>query len=67
MCRFYAYTVVRHLLGNLLFLKEQFKHASLDMTQLYAANPAQDPALYDDILTELMTYKVKVVAQWRSG
>ncbi|WP_147424459.1 site-specific integrase [Vogesella indigofera] len=64
MRRLYAYTFVRHRLGDLLFLKEQFKHSSIDMSQLYGANPRQDPALYDDILTELMQYKTKVVAQW---
>jgi len=64
MRRLYAYTFVRHRLGDLLFLKEQFKHSSINMSQLYVANPMQDPALYDDILTELMQYKAKVVAQW---
>lgn len=64
MRRLYAYTFVRHRLGDLLFLKEQFKHSSIDMTQLYASNSLQDAALYDDILTELMTYKAGVVAQW---
>ena len=64
MRRLYAYTFVRHRLGDLLFLKEQFKHSVIDMTQLYASNPLQDTALYDDILTELMTYKAGVVAQW---
>ncbi|MBP4052196.1 tyrosine-type recombinase/integrase [Chromobacterium violaceum] len=64
MRRLYAYTFVRHRLGDLLFLKEQFKHSSIDMSQLYGANPRQDPALYDDILTELMQYKAKVVVQW---
>lgn len=64
MRRLYAYTFVRHRLGDLLFLKEQFKHSCIDMSQLYWANPLQDPALYDDILTEMMQYKAKVVAQW---
>lgn len=64
MRRLYAYTFVRHRLGDLLFLKEQFKHSSIDMSQLYGSNPLQDAGLYDDILTELMTYKVGVVAQW---
>ena len=64
MRRLYAYTFVRHRLGDLLFLKEQYKHSSIDMSQLYASNPRQDAALYDDILTELMTYKAGVVARW---
>ena len=64
MRRLYAYTFVRHRLGDMLFLKEQFKHSSIDMTQLYATNPLQDVALYDDILSELTIYKAGVVAQW---
>lgn len=64
MRRLYAYTFVRHRLGDLLFLKEQFKHSSIDMSQLYGSNPLQDAGLYDDILTELMSYKAGVVAQW---
>jgi integrase len=64
MRRLYAYTFVRHRLGDMLFLKEQFKHSSIDMNQLYASNPLQDAGLYDDILTELMTYKAGVVSQW---
>lgn len=64
MRRLYAYTFVRHKLGDLLFLKEQFKHSSIDMSQLYGSNPRQDRALYDDILSELMRYKGEVIATW---
>ncbi|MEN9761376.1 MAG: hypothetical protein RI906_1202 [Pseudomonadota bacterium] len=62
--RLYAYTFVRHRLGDMLFLKEQFKHNSINMSQLYAANPRQDLSLYDDILTEMLRYKAEVVATW---
>lgn len=64
MRRLYAYTFVRHKLGDLLFLKEQFKHSSIDMSQLYGSNPRQDRALYDDILSELLCYKGEVIATW---
>jgi site-specific recombinase XerD len=64
MRKLYAWTFVRHRLGNLLFLKEQFKHSTLDMTQLYTANPLQDAALYDEILEELRNQKVEVVQGW---
>jgi site-specific recombinase XerD len=64
--RSYAWTFVRHRLGNMLFLKEQFKHSSLEMTQLYAANPNQDPALYDEFLSELRNLKVEVIQHWLS-
>ena len=62
--RTYAWTFVRHRLGNMLFLKEQFKHSSLAMTQLYAANPQQDPALYDEILNEMREFKVELIQHW---
>jgi site-specific recombinase XerD len=62
--RLYAYTFVRHRLGDMLFLKEQFKHSSINMTQLYASNPRLDLALYDDILTEMLRYKAEVVSTW---
>ncbi len=62
--RLYGYTFVRHKLGNILFLKEQFKHSSLSMTQLYAANPYQEAALYDEILEEIHRQKADVVLKW---
>lgn len=62
--RLYAYTYVRHKLGDMLFLKEQFKHSSIDMSQLYGFNPRQDRALYDDILSELLRYKGEVISTW---
>lgn len=67
MRRLYAYTFVRHRLGGLLFLKEQFKHSSINMSQLYAANPRQDPALYDEILEEVRLQKIDAVAAWLHG
>jgi site-specific recombinase XerD len=62
--RIYAWTFVRHRLGNMLFLKEQFKHSSMEMTQLYAANPLQDDSLYGDLLEEINTQRVELVERW---
>ncbi|GLC96447.1 integrase [Cupriavidus sp. TA19] len=67
MRRLYAYTFARHRLGGLLFLKEQFKHSSINMTQLYAANPHQDAALYDEILEETRLQKIRTIAGWLEG
>ena len=67
MRRLYAYTFCRHRLGGLLFLKEQFKHSSINMSQLYAANPNQDVALYDEILKEVRLHKIKTIAGWTNG
>ncbi|NIA54760.1 phage integrase family protein [Massilia sp. TW-1] len=66
MRRLYAWTFVRHRLGNLLFLKEQFKHSSLDMSQLYASNPNQDSPLYDEIFEEIQSQKVDIIESWLS-
>ncbi len=62
--RLYAYTFVKHKLGTLLFLKEQFKHSSINMGQLYAANPRQDASLYDDILDEYYRQKAELISGW---
>jgi integrase len=67
MRRLYAYSFARHRLGGLLFLKEQFKHSSINMTQLYAANPRQDAALYDEILEETRQHKIQTIAGWLEG
>lgn len=50
--RTYAWVFVSHQQGSLVYLKEQFKHTSLEMTQLYAANPAQDLTLYEELFDE---------------
>lgn len=62
--RTYAWAFARQRLGNLLLLKEQFKHSSLTMTQLYAANPMQDDALYEDLFAEITNRKVELVEGW---
>ena len=62
--RLFAYTFVRHRLGNILFLREQFHHSSLSMGQLYAASPRQDAALYDEILQEIHRQKAELVQHW---
>ncbi|MGR4870004.1 tyrosine-type recombinase/integrase [Variovorax sp. LARHSF232] len=62
--RTYAWAFARHRLGNLLLLKEQFKHSSLSMTQLYAANPQQDDALFADVFNEIAAQKVELIEGW---
>lgn len=66
--RTYARTVVESRMGrqSLVFLKWQFKHSSISMSQLYAANPAQDPALYEDILAEYFDIKKELLDGWGS-
>lgn len=62
--RAYAWAFARHRLGNLLLLKDQFKHSSLSMTQLYAANPQQDEALFADVFDEIAAQKVELIEEW---
>lgn len=64
--RTYARTFVESRMGRqaLVFLKWQFKHSSISMSQLYAANPAQDPALYEDILAEYFDIKRDLLESW---
>ena len=64
--RTYARLFVESRMGrtSLIFLKEQFKHSSMSMTQLYASNPQQDRALFDDILCELTAYKGELLDAW---
>ncbi len=62
--RLYAYTFVRHRLGNVLFLREQLKHASMNLTLLYCSNPLQDDSLYYEIMEEMNLQKAERVLKW---
>lgn len=50
--------------GDLRYLKQHFKHWSMDMTLLYAGNEAQDAELYDEIAIEIKNYKVSRVEEF---
>ena len=67
--RTYARTFVESRMGrqSLVFLKWQFKHSSISMSQLYAANPAQDPALYEDILEAQFQFKRELLEAWNDS
>ena len=64
--RTYARMFVESRMGRvaLIFLKEQFKHSSMSMTQLYASNPQQDRALFDEILVEMTAFKGELLESW---
>lgn len=64
--RTYARTIVESRMGraSLVFLKWQFKHTSLSMTQLYASNPLQDAAIFDEILQEMTYFKMDLIESW---
>lgn len=53
--------------ASLVFLKWQFKHSSISMTQLYASNPMQDASLFDEVLQEMTEFKVDLIESWLGG
>lgn len=62
--RTFAVYVVRSALGDLRYLREHFKHWSIDMTAMYAANQEQDKELYDEIFMAMVNTKQGKVAHW---
>lgn len=64
--RTYARNVVESRMGraSLVFLKWQFKHSSMSMTQLYASNPMQDALLFDEVLEEMTEFKADLIESW---
>ena len=67
--RTYARNIVESRMGraSLVFLKWQFKHSSISMTQLYASNPMQDASLFDEVLQEMTEFKVDLIESWLGG
>lgn len=65
--RTFAWNVANSRLGRmgLVFIKWQFKHASISWTQLYAANPRQDQALYQEFGDTMWEAKVELVESWQ--
>lgn len=62
--RTFASYVVHHKLGDLRYLRDHFKHWSLDMTALYALNEAQDLELYDEIYSAFDGERQAIVGHW---
>lgn len=62
--RTFANYVVHHKLGDLRYLRDHFKHWSLDMTILYAMNEAQDLELYDEIYAAFDGKRQAIVGHW---
>ena len=64
--RTYARCIVESRMGraSLVFLKWQFKHSSMSMTQLYASNPMQDASIFDEVLQEMTDFKVDLIESW---
>lgn len=62
--RTFANYVVHNKLGDLRYLRDHFKHWSLDMTILYAMNEAQDMELYDEIYAAFDNKRQAIVGHW---
>nr|WP_194151597.1 tyrosine-type recombinase/integrase [Pseudomonas caspiana] len=64
--RTYARCFVESRMGrtSLIYLKWQFKHSSMSMTQLYASNPQQDLALFDEIFQQMTELKIDLIESW---
>ncbi|WP_082486163.1 tyrosine-type recombinase/integrase [Acidovorax sp. Leaf84] len=64
--RTFAWLVAQSRFGprSLIFLKWQFKHNSMSMTELYASNPLQDSTLFDEVYLELVSAKSQLIEGW---
>lgn len=64
--RTYARCFVESRMGrtSLIYLKWQFKHSSMSMTQLYASNPQQDLTLFDKIFQQMTEFKIDLIESW---
>lgn len=62
--RTFANYVARSQFGDLRYLKEHYKHWSMDMTLSYALNEYQEIALYSEFQDELDDLKKAVVRNW---
>ncbi|HIF0232823.1 TPA: tyrosine-type recombinase/integrase [Legionella pneumophila] len=62
--RTFAVYAAHSAYGDLRYLRQHFKHWSLDMTALYALNEQQDLELYDEIMGEIKNEKISIVEHW---
>lgn len=62
--RKFANYAARSQFGDLRYLKQHFKHWSMDMTLGYALNDSQEMALYAEIQEELDDINAGVVESW---
>jgi integrase len=65
--RKFANYAARSQFGDLRYLREHFKHWTMDMTLGYAMNESQEVALYLEIQDEIDEIKEDVVESWLDG
>lgn len=62
--RTFASLAARSSLGDLRYLREHYKHWSLDMTLHYAKTSVFDDSLFDEVLTERNELQGILVSDW---
>ncbi|RQW71833.1 hypothetical protein EBB56_05280 [Halomonas sp. YLB-10] len=62
--RTFAVYVAHSAFGDLRYLRDHFKHWSLDMTTLYAMSRQQDADLYDSIGLAAQSIKMDLLEHW---
>ena len=62
--RTFAVYAAHSALGDLRYLRDHFKHWSLDMTSLYAMNRLQDAELYDELGLAALNIKTDLLEHW---
>lgn len=62
--RTFAVYAAHSAFGDLRYLRDHFKHWSLDMTILYAMNRQQDAELYDEVGLAALGLKTNILEHW---
>ena len=62
--RTFAVYAAHSALGDLRYLRDHFKHWSLDMTILYAMSRLQDAELYDSVGLAALSIKTDLLEHW---
>lgn len=62
--RTFAVYAAHSAFGDLRYLRDHFKHWSLDMTTLYAMSRQQDADLYDSIGLAALSIKTDILEHW---
>lgn len=62
--RTFAVYAAHSAFGDLRYLRDHFKHWSIDMTTLYAMSRQQDAELYDSVGLEALSIKTSLLEHW---
>ncbi|WP_439503541.1 hypothetical protein [Methylophaga sp.] len=62
--RTFAVYAAHSVFGDLRYLRDHFKHWSLDMTILYAMSREQDADLYDEMSIAVLNIKTDLLEHW---